>query len=113
MGWGFYPDGLLEVLRWMRKYDKPVIITENGTAETDDRARARFIVEHLKSVARAIAEGIPVAGYLYWSLLDNFEWDRGFAPRFGLVEVDGKTLERRIRPSAYVFKEIIETGRIK
>ena len=113
MGWGFYPDGLLEVLRWMKKYNKPVIITENGTAETDDRVRARFIVEHLKSVARAIAEGIPVAGYLYWSLLDNFEWDRGFTPRFGLVEVDGKTLERRIRPSAYVLKEIIETGRIK
>lgn len=113
MGWGFYPDGLLEVLRWIKKYNKPVIITENGTAETDDRARSRFIIEHLKRVEQALTEGIRVEGYLYWSLLDNFEWDRGFAVRFGLVEVDGKTLERRIRPSAHVLRKIIETGRIE
>lgn len=113
MGWGFYPEGLLEVLRWLKKYGKPVIITENGTAETDDRARTRFIREHLKSVAQALAEGIRVEGYFYWSLLDNFEWDRGFSPRFGLIEVDNKTFERRIRPSADVLKGIIETGQIR
>ncbi len=113
MGWGSYPDGLLEVLRWMKKYDRPILITENGTAETDDHHRARFIVEHLKRVNQALAEGVRVQGYLYWSLLDNFEWDRGFGPRFGLIEVDYKTFERRIRPSAYVFKEIIETGQVK
>jgi len=112
MGWGFYPEGLLQVLRWIKKYNKPIIITENGTAEIDDRYRSQFIVEHLKGVEKAISEGIPVVGYLYWSLLDNFEWDRGFEPRFGLIEVDYKTFKRDIRPSAYVFKEIIESGKI-
>lgn len=89
------------------------MVTENGTAEDDDRFRARFILEHLKQLERALAEGIPVVGYLYWSLLDNFEWDWGFGPRFGLIEVNYKTFERIIRPSAYVFKEIIESGKLK
>ncbi len=113
IGWGFYPEGLLQVLRWMKKYNKPLMVTENGTAEDDDRFRARFILEHLKQLERALAEGIPVVGYLYWSLLDNFEWDWGFGPRFGLIEVNYKTFERIIRPSAYVFKEIIESGKLK
>jgi len=54
-----------------------------------------------------MAEGVDVRGYFYWSLLDNFEWDKGFWPRFGLVEVDYKTLERRIRPSAWEYRDII------
>ncbi len=108
MGWGLFPEGLSEVLRWLKKYNKPILITENGTAEDDDRDRAHFIIAHLKEVESAIAEGIPVKGYFYWSLIDNFEWDKGFDRRFGLVEVDYKTFERRMRPSAYILKEIIE-----
>ena len=54
-------------------------------------------------------EGVPVEGYFYWSLLDNFEWDSGFWPRFGLIEVDYRTLARKIRPSAFAYKNIIET----
>jgi beta-glucosidase/6-phospho-beta-glucosidase/beta-galactosidase len=61
------------------------------------------------SVKRAINEGADIRGYFHWSLLDNFEWDSGFWPRFGLVEVDYRTLERKIRPSAWAYKKIIET----
>ena len=74
----------------------------------------------MRHVQRAHVKGVDVRGYFYWSLLDNFEWDKGFWPRFGLVEVDyqpkadppqaGKTLKRRIRPSAYAYKKIIEEG---
>ena len=75
-------------------------IVFNGIADAEDSRRGRFIESHLRAISHALAEGIDVRGYLYWSLLDNFEWDKGFWPRFGLVEIDYKTLERKIRPSA-------------
>lgn len=112
MGWASYPEGLAEALGWMKRYRKPVLITENGTAEQDDLWRWRFIAGHLKQVEKAIAKGAPVIGYLYWSLLDNFEWHRGFGPRFGLIEVDDKTFERRVRPSALLLKEVIQTRKL-
>jgi len=66
----------------------------------------------LKWAHKAISEGVDVRGYFYWSLLDNFEFVeiRGFWPRFGLVKVDYKTFERKIRPSAWEYKKIIEEG---
>jgi beta-glucosidase/6-phospho-beta-glucosidase/beta-galactosidase len=59
-------------------------------------------------VWKAIQDGVDVRGYLHWSLLDNFEWDKGFWPRFGLVKIDYKTKERTVRKSAMLYKEIIE-----
>ncbi len=109
MGWEIYPEGLYHLLKRASRYGKPMYITENGTADTHDGQRARFIREHLAWVSRAMAEGADVRGYFYWSLLDNFEWDKGFWPRFGLVGMDYQTLERRIRPSAWEYKQIIET----
>ncbi len=106
MGWEVYPEGLYHVLKQLKRYRLPIIISENGIATEDDRQRARFIENHLTSVRRAKAEGIPVAGYLHWSLLDNFEWAHGFSPRFGLVEVDHQTLKRKIRSSAQVLTNI-------
>ncbi|PIU98312.1 glycoside hydrolase family 1 protein [Candidatus Wolfebacteria bacterium CG03_land_8_20_14_0_80_40_12] len=118
MGWELYPEAIYFVLKDLKKYNKPIYITENGLADAQDKNRGWFIKETLKNVARTIQEGVDIRGYFYWSLLDNFEWDKGFWPRFGLAEIDysakgGKTLERKIRPSAYEYKKIIEDSAIE
>ena len=105
-GWEIYPEGIYKFLMRLKKYNKPIYITENGIADARDEKRAKFIKEHLKWVHKAISEGVDIRGYFYWSLLDNFEWDKGFWPRFGLVEVDYRTLERKIRNSALKYKKI-------
>lgn len=110
MGRELYPEGLYHLLLNLKQFQKPVYITENGLADVRDEHRAWFIAEHIRLMKRAMEEGADVRGYLYWSLLDNFEWDKGFWPRFGLVEIDYKTLERKIRPSAWEYKKIIEEG---
>jgi len=69
-------------------------------------------LESLKNIGKAINEGVNVRGYLHWSLMDNFEWDKGFWPRFGLVEVNYKTLERKIRPSALQYAKICKTNEL-
>ncbi|MDR7544037.1 MAG: family 1 glycosylhydrolase [Armatimonadota bacterium] len=101
-----YPNGLLAVLRRVRRYGLPVFITENGLADADDDLRPRFIVEHLRRVAQAIAEGVPVLGYYHWSLVDNFEWADGWNLRFGLYHLDQTTQLRTQRPSAALYGEI-------
>lgn len=106
--WDSYPEGLFEVLCWLRKFKKPILITENGTCEENDQWRWQFIEEHLTQLKRALAQRIPVIGYLYWSLLDNFEWQEGFGPRFGLVEVDYQSFSRTPRASAYKLAEMIK-----
>lgn len=108
MGWEVYPEGIYRALMMLKRYGKGVVITENGIATRDDEQRCRFIVRHLAQVHRAIKEGVDVRGYLYWSLIDNFEWNHGFSKRFGLIEVDYNTMERKPRPSAYMFRRIIE-----
>ena len=112
LGWEVYPPGMLHVLRWTAPYRLPVLITENGICAQDDWQRERFIVNHLTFVARAIQEGVSMMGYLYWSLIDNFEWAQGYAPRFGLIEVDYPTQARRVRPSAKAFEQICRTNRL-
>ena len=96
-GWEIYPEGIYKFLMILKKYNKPIFIIENGIADARDEKRAKFIKEHLNWVHKAISEGVDVRGYFHWSLLDNFEWDKGFWPRFGLVEMDYKTIERKIR----------------
>lgn len=112
MGWDIFPEGIYYCLKELSQYEKPLYITENGLADGQDILRAEFITNSLKYVHRAISEGIDVRGYLYWSLLDNYEWMHGFTQRFGLVSVDYETLERTIRPSAYVYKSIIEKNAV-
>jgi beta-glucosidase len=111
MGWELYPQGILFALRELRKYKKPIFITENGLADSQDKFRAWFIRTTLGYVFQAISEGIDIKGYFYWSLLDNFEWDKGFWPAFGLVHVNRQTLERSVRPSAWEFARIIRSSR--
>ncbi len=111
LGWEIYPEGLFDVLTDVAD-DIPIYITECGIASTNDDRRNRFLIMYLQEVARAIKSGVNVRGFFYWSLMDNFEWHRGFDPRFGLVEVDYKTQERKIRPSALVYTDIIQNNGI-
>ena len=78
----------------------PVLVTENGIATDDDTRRAAFVRRALDSVLECLADGIDVRGYIYWSLLDNFEWILGYRPTFGLVAVDRVTQARTVKPSA-------------
>jgi len=109
-GWEIYPKGIYHLLRDLKSCNLPIYITENGLADAKDAKRKKFIKEHLFWTHKAIEEGVDLRGYFYWSLLDNFEWAHGFEPRFGLVEVDYKTMERKIRPSAWEYKKICETN---
>lgn len=100
-GYEFYPQALANTIRWAhRTIGKPVYVTENGIATNDDARRIAFIDQALDGVRQCLDEGIPVHGYLYWSLLDNFEWTSGYGVPFGLVAVDRKTFQRTPRPSA-------------
>lgn len=104
MGYEFYPWGLQNVIR--RVYGElrlPIIVTENGVAASDDSRRIVYIQEALQGVQACIAEGIPVKGYCYWSLLDNFEWQKGYGMTFGLIEVDRTTQTRKPKESLYAL----------
>jgi len=96
----------------LKRYKLPIFILENGICTDDDSLRWDFISEHLRSLHRAISEGAGVIGYIHWSLIDNFEWDKGFAPRFGLVHVDYHTYQRTIRQSAKNFAQVCQENRL-
>jgi beta-glucosidase len=110
LNWDMYPEGIYQILKRTARYKKPIYITESGLADRDDRKRWEFIRRNLYWIHRAMSEGVDIRGYFHWSLLDNFEWDKGFWPRFGLVAVDFKTDERHIRPSARHYKQVCETN---
>lgn len=110
LGWDIYPKGLYQVLLELKKYGLPVIITENGICTSDDKLRWEYLYTHLKNIHRAIREGVYVMGYLCWALMDNFEWDKGFGPRFGLIGIDYKTYKRTVRKSARKFGKVCKTG---
>ncbi len=100
-GYEFYPAALGNTIRWAHQaIGKPIYVTENGIATDDDTRRIAFIDEALKGVRACIDEGIPVHSYMYWSLLDNFEWTSGYGKHFGLVGVDLNTFKRTPKPSA-------------
>lgn len=104
MDYEFYPESLGNVIRAAAKdWKKPIIVTENGIAISDDTRRVEFIKRALSGVASCAAEGIPVLGYMYWSLLDNFEWQLGFSRTFGLIAVDRETKNRAPKESLYTL----------
>ena len=117
MGWEVYPQGLTDLLCAIdRDYDlPPLYITENGAAVADeviegrvpDFERIEYLRSHLDAIAKAIEQGVDVRGFYYWSLLDNFEWDSGYAKRFGLVHVDYATQVRTLKDSAYWYRGFI------
>jgi len=108
LGWELYAKGLYNVIMECAQYNVPLYITENGLADADDTKRSTFIKENLMYVERAIGDGADVRGYFHWSLMDNFEWDKGFWPRFGLIAIDFATLERKLRPSFWYYKDMIQ-----
>lgn len=101
-----FPDGMYQGIKWALKFKIPIIITENGVEDSQDVLRPRYLVEHLHQVWRAVNFNYPVKGYFHWTLVDNFEWERGWTQRFGLWELDPATQARKKRPSADLFAEI-------
>lgn len=121
------PKSFYEVLKnYHRKYnidrkhrlraDKralPIIITENGVADSEDWLRPSYLIEHLHALHKAMSEGVPVIGYITWTMTDNFEWSDGYCPKFGMVAVDRMNQFKRIpRESFYLFESIAKTHTI-
>ena len=118
--WEIYPEGIYELLTRIWKDYRPqceMMVTENGVPVPDgldfdgrvrDERRIRYLRNHLTQVKRAMDEGVPVKGYFHWSLMDNFEWSLGYAPRFGLVYVDYMTLKRTIKDSGRWYANLIK-----
>ncbi|MBS2008154.1 MAG: glycoside hydrolase family 1 protein [Cyanobacteria bacterium SZAS TMP-1] len=133
MGWEVFPNGLFDLLtRDTMPYQKdskgrkrPIVITENGYAATfaaeltegdwslSDHTRISYLLAHLEAMHQAISAGVDVRGYLYWSLLDNFEWSEGLRARFGLVRVSYPTQERLLRESASVYGRIAKNNSVE
>ena len=123
MGWEVYPDGLFQTLaRLGVEYSVPkMYVTENGASyadgpdqhgRIDDGRRLRYIRDHLVEAHRAIELGVPLAGYFVWSLLDNFEWERGYGQRFGITWVDYETQQRTPKDSALWYRQVIEANAV-
>lgn len=106
-GWEYYPESLYHALIELKPYGKPIYVTENGIADASDELRKKFIPAALRAMERASIEGVDVRGYFYWSLLDNFEWDKGYWLRFGLVAVDRATQKRTVRESAREYAQLV------
>jgi beta-glucosidase len=100
------PVGMLEALKWGLQFKIPLMITENGIDDSEDKLRPRYLIQHLHQVWRGVNFNWPVKGYFFWSLVDNFEWASGWTARFGLWELDTETQARRKRPSAELYEEI-------
>jgi len=121
MGWETYPQGLTDLLTGLKKeYDlPPIYITENGMAVADkvvdgvidDEARITYVKLHLNALAEAMEQGVNVQGYFYWSLLDNYEWNSGYAKRFGIVYVDYATQKRTLKNSALWYRSFISSSK--
>ncbi len=109
MDWDIYPEGILGSLHLLWKYKVPLFVSEAGIADERDIYRADYIERQVTAVWQGIQDGIDIRGHMYWSLLDNYEWALGFEKRFGLIAINYDTLERTVRPSAYHYKEIIES----
>jgi len=100
------PNGFFEAIKWGTKFNLPIIITENGVDDTEDSFRRRYLIEQIHQMWRAVNFNFPVKGYFYWTLVDNFEWERGWTQQFGLWSLDRKTQKRSKRSSADLYAEI-------
>ncbi|MEM1322743.1 MAG: family 1 glycosylhydrolase [Bacteroidota bacterium] len=112
--WGYNPEGLGKVLRrFHKKYGKPIIITENGVCTADPKRRIRSIKDYLQVCHAAIADGVPLRGYIHWSTLDNFEWHLGPTYRFGLVRVDLETKERSMTEAGIFYSRVCKENAVE
>ncbi len=120
VGWPVTPDALYWAARFLHeRYRTALVVTENGLALNDwvaldgrvhDPQRIDFTHRYLRGLKRAIGEGIPVKGYFHWSVMDNFEWAEGYAPRFGLIHVDYNNQKRTIKDSGYWYRDVIQNN---
>ncbi len=106
------PAGLSTVLKWARRFNIPLIVTENGVEDANDTLRPRYTLEHIHQVWRAVNFNWPIQGYFHWSLVDNFEWERGWSQRFGLWGLDVATQVRLRRPSVDLYAAICKENGI-
>lgn len=120
MGWEIYPDGLTEVLDWIAA-EHPgldLYVTENGAAfplsddPAEDPDRVAYLDGHIRAAHRAVEGGVPLRGYFVWSLLDNFEWAKGYSDRFGIVGVDFDTQRRYLRSSARWYRRVVHDNAV-
>jgi beta-glucosidase len=108
----YYPHGIYRLLSILSKYKVPLYVTENGVAtkfqesQKDDAYRRLYMASHIAEVGNAVADGMDIRGYLFWSSLDNFEWSEGYSMRFGLIHVDFKTQKRTVKQSGKMFAQI-------
>jgi beta-glucosidase len=109
MGWRIDPAALGKQIRYVgKRYDKPMMITENGIATTNDQKRIKYLHDHMEQIRETMKEGYDVRGYFVWSLADNYEWHYGYVPKFGLATMDPVTKERVLKPSGYYYHAVIE-----
>ena len=111
MGWNIEPREFTRTLLRGAQLGLPILVTENG-AWLDDAQRWNYIARYLSAMRCAMDQGAQIFGYLYWSLMDNFEWAHGFGPRFGLMEVDYATQQRTIRETGHRYTEVCRTNRL-
>jgi len=112
-GYEFYPQALANTIRWAHTaIGRPIYVTENGIATDNDARRIAYIDQALAGLRDCLDEGIPVHSYMYWSLLDNFEWASGFSKHFGLVAVDLQSFKRTLKPSALHLGAIARAKKI-
>ncbi|MCU0845402.1 MAG: family 1 glycosylhydrolase [Spirochaetes bacterium] len=114
MGWEIYPEGIYRLCKTLggRYPGVPLFIAESGLADAADDRRPRFILEHLAWVHRLVQEGCPITGFTYWSMTDNWEWAKGFGPKFGLYRVERATMERVETSSARLYRFIAHNNRL-
>lgn len=107
----YYPASLGNAVEYVhREVGKPIFVTENGVATHDDTVRARYIPEVLAGLKPVIDKGVPVIGYIHWTLIDNFEWAVGYDATYGLASVDRRTFKRTLKPSAKVYERIARSN---
>jgi len=112
MGWDVQPESIEYVLeRLDKKYNMPIIVTENGIAAANDEKRKEWLAQTMAALHRALEHGVKLQGYFHWSLVDNFEWAHGHWPQFGLVAVDPKTMSRKPKSSAVWFAKFVAKAR--
>ncbi len=107
------PHGIYHTLKELRRYKLPVYVTENGLADSTDEHRKWFIKQSVVEMHSAMQDGVDLRGYFHWSLLDNFEWDKGYWARFGLYSVNRETMQREMRESAKYYSEIVRSNSVK
>jgi beta-glucosidase len=103
-----YPNGLRRAVERFAVLNKPIYILENGVPDRDDRIRPWLLESSVSQMRSLLAEGVDLRGYFHWTLTDNFEWNEGWHLRFGLIELDPQTQQRKLRPSAQIYSELIK-----